>query len=92
MLLSHVQKPVNIADRLLGIGGRYTASPPVDKRADGVKRFRHTDGGRTERTYRTTAPNHGDAVAEAAPNGIDVRVHAVDCQPKRTAELARVAV
>jgi pimeloyl-ACP methyl ester carboxylesterase len=39
-----------------------------------VKRFRRTGGGRTERNYPTAPPNHGRALAEAAPNGIYSRV------------------
>ena len=54
-----VPDPVNVAHLLHTFGGRCTASPSVGRRADGVKRFRRTGGGRTERNYRTTAPNHG---------------------------------
>jgi hypothetical protein len=47
-----------------------TASPCVGRRADGVKRFRRTGGGAPNGTTELQHRITGDALAEAAPNGI----------------------
>ena len=89
MPLSHFPNPVKLADLLHTVGGRCAALPSAGRLADGVERFRVQAGaapnGTTERQHRIT----GDAVAEAAPNDIAVRVKFFAAQIARPRSFSR---